>query len=69
MVLKLNVVEISERMNKTQIVIRTHEALVSPRFTAISNPIAPMIEKATESLNGCDLTDKLLNSGVSFAYK
>ena len=67
MVLKLNVVEISERRNKTQIVIRTHEALVSPRSRAISNPIAPTIEKETEDLNACDLTDKLLNSGVSFS--
>ena len=67
MVLKLNVVEISERMNKTQIVIRTHEAFVSPRSTAISNPIAPMIEKMTENLNGCELTDKLLDSGVNFS--
>ena len=67
MVLKLKVVEISERRNKTQIVIRTHEDFVSPRSKAISNPIAPMIEKTTENLNGCELTDKLLNSGVSFS--
>jgi len=67
MVLKLNVVEISERRNKTQIVIRTHEAFISPRSTAISNPIALMIEKTIENLNGCDLTDKLLNSGVIFS--
>jgi hypothetical protein len=67
MVLKLNVVEISERRNKTQIVIRIHEAFISPRSTAISNPIALMIEKTIENLNGCDLTDKLLNSGVIFS--
>lgn len=67
MVLKLNVVKISDRMNRTQIVIRIHEALASPRSTAVSNPIAPVIEKTTENLNGCDLTDKLLNSGVSLS--
>jgi len=67
MVLKLNVVEISERRNKTQIVIRIHEAFISPRSTAISNPIALMIEKTIENLNGCDLTDKLLKSGVIFS--
>lgn len=63
----VNVVEISERRDRIHIVIRTHEALVRPRSSAISNPNAPVTAKEIENLNDSDLSDILINSGFSFS--